>query len=180
MPKLIVDGQEVEYSGNWAEAVSVHPKTMPLSDEDRIYRNQAHKRKLAALQAQREAAAAEAENNVPGVTLTDSDEAKYNDLKYTYSGVSGSVLNSGTVFHNNIHTDYGVWEYDNGDGTWYVIYSDGNWWTAGTTSTDPASWEKNTNPDISDRDMLHWWGNGAHTVEETSGKYGPKDGVTWS
>ena len=108
----------------------------------------------------------------PGFTL--------NGVKYTYAGVTGSVLNSGTDYHNVIHTDYGVWEHDNGDGTWAIVYSDGNWWVSGTTTHDPSTWTHRTNPEISDRVNMHWWGNGAHTVEETSGKYGPKDGVTWS
>ena len=103
-----------------------------------------------------------------------------NGVKYTYAGVTGSVLSSGTDYHNVIHTDYGVWEHDNGDGTWAIVYSDGNWWVSGTTTHDPSTWTHRTNPEISDRVNMHWWGNGAHTVEETSGKYGPKDGVTWS
>ena len=108
----------------------------------------------------------------PGFTL--------NGVKYTYAGVTGSVLNSGTDYHNVIHTDYGVWEHDNGDGTWAIVYSDGNWWVSGTTTHDPSTWTHRYNPEISDRVNMHWWGNDAHTVEETSGKYGPKDGVTWS
>ena len=108
----------------------------------------------------------------PGVT--------YNSVKYTYAGITGSVLNSGTDYHNVIHTDYGVWEHDNGDGTWSIIYSDGNWWVSGTTTHEPSTWTHRFNPEISDRDMIHWWGNDAHTVEENSGKFGPKDGVSWS
>ena len=180
MPKLVVRGQEIEHSGNLLEALQNHPQTVPLSADDIAYRNRVWEGVVAAKAAALAAAAEAEENEAPGVTLNDSDEEKYNGLKYTYAGVTGSVLNTGTVFHNNIHTDYGVWEHDNEDGTWYVIYSDGNWWCVAETSVDPSTWEKNTNPALADRDMLHWWGNGAHTVEETSGVFGPKDGVTWS
>lgn len=181
MAKLVVKGVEVEHSGNLLDALQDHPNTVPLSSEDIEYRNRVWEGIVAARAARAaNAAAEEEEESVPGVTLTNSDEAQYNNLKYTYAGVTGSVLNAGTVFHNNIHTEYGVWEYDNGDGTWYVIYSDGNWWCAGTTSVDPSTWEKNTNPELTDRDMLHWWGNDAHVTETESGKRGPKDGVTWS
>lgn len=169
MPKLVINGQEVEHSGNLIGALEAHPKTEELSDEDRAKLEEYGAKLKAALVNSK---SAPSESDAPGVN--------YNGVKYTYAGVSGSVLNTGTVFHDNIHTDYGVWEHDNGDGTWSVIYSDGNWWCVGTTSIDPSTWEKNTNPEISDRDMIHWWGNDAHTVEENSGKFGPKDGVSWS
>ena len=168
MPKLIVNGQEVEHSGNLIEALQSHPKTQELSDEDRARLNEYG----AGLKAALAAAIPRTGLEEPGVT--------YEGVKYTYAGITGSVLNSGTDYHNVIHTDYGVWEHDNGDGTWAIIYSDGNWWTAGTTTHDPSTWTHRFNPEISDRVMMHWWGNDAHTVEETSGKFGPRDGVTWS
>ena len=169
MPKLVINGQEVEHSGNLIEALQTHPKTQEL-DADGRARLEAYG---ARLRAAREAeASSPSEPATPGVT--------YNGVKYTYAGITGSVLNSGTDYHNVIHTDYGVWEHDNGDGTWAIIYSDGNWWTAGTTTHDPSAWTHRFNPEISDRVMMHWWGNDAHTVEETSGKFGPRDDVTWS
>ena len=166
MPKLIVRGQEVEHSGNLIDAIQDHPKTEALSDADRA-RLEEYGARLKSMLFGDQSASSEA-------VIT------YNSVDYTYAGITGSVLNSGTDYHNVIHTDYGVWEHDNGDGTWDIIYSDGNWWTAGTTTHEPSTWTHRFNPEISDRVMMHWWGNGAHTVEEASGVYGPRDGVTWS
>ena len=169
MPKLVINGQEVEHSGNLIEALQSHPKTQELSPEDRA-RLEAYGARLK--EALLSGVSSMSDSEDPGVT--------YNDVKYTYAGITGSVLNSGTDYHNVIHTDYGVWEHDNGDGTWAIIYSDGNWWVSGTTAHEPSTWTHRYNPEISDRVMMHWWGNDAHTVEETSGKFGPRDGVTWS
>lgn len=155
MPVLTINGVKVEHSGNLIDALLSHPRTAELDDTDR---------------AKLEGKVIIPEN--PGFT--------YNDVMYTYAGVSGSVLTSGTAFHNVIHTDYGVWQHDNSDGTWNVIYSDGNWWCMGLTSVNPETWEMHTNPNITDRVMLHWWGNDAHTVDPASNKFGPKDGVSWS
>ena len=169
MPKLVVNGHEIEYSGNVIDALQAHPKTQELSAADRAKLDEYGARLKAALSS---GVGSNSVSEDPGVT--------YNGVKYTYAGITGSVLNSGTDYHNVIHTDYGVWEHDNGDGTWAIIYSDGNWWVSGTTAHEPSTWTHRFNPEISDRDMMHWWGNGAHTVEETSGVYGPRDGVTWS
>ena len=148
MPKLTINGHEIEHSGNLIDALQAHPRTAELSRGGRPI----------------------PEN--PGFT--------YNDVMYTYSGITGSVLNSGKDYHNVIHNEYAVWEHDNGDGTWAIIYSDGNWWVSGTTSHDPSTWTHRSNPEISNTVMMHWWGNGAHTVDPASNKYGPRDGVTWS
>ena len=110
MPKLVINGQEVEHSGNLIGALEAHPKTEELSDEDRAKLEEYGAKLKAALVNSK---SAPSESDAPGVN--------YNGVKYTYAGVSGSVLNTGTVFHDNIHTDYGVWEHDNGDGTWSVI-----------------------------------------------------------
>jgi hypothetical protein len=151
MPKLTINGLEIEHSGNLIDALMSHPRTAELSGRD------------------------------GGKIIIPADPGfTYDGVKYDYAGVSGNVLTSGTAFHDVTHTDYGVWQHDNNDGTWKVIYSDGNWWCMGTTTVDPESWEMHTNPNITDRTMLHWWGNDAHTVDPASKKYGPRDGVSWS
>jgi hypothetical protein len=155
MPKLTINGLEIEHSGNLIDALMSHPRTAELSDTDI---------------AMRLGRAIIPEN--PGFT--------YNDVMYTYAGISGSVINSNTDYQNVIHTDYAVWEHDNGDGTWAIIYSDGNWWVSGTTAHEPSTWTHRFNPEISNTVMIHWWGNDAHTVDPASNKYGPRDGVTWS
>ena len=169
MAKLVVNGQEIEHSGNIIDALQTHPKTKPLSDADR--------ERLQAYGARLKEALS---SGVSSMSVSEDPGVTYNGVKYTYAGITGSVLSSGKDYHSVIHTDYGVWEHDNGDGTWAIIYSDGNWWVAGTTANDPSGWTHRSNPEITDREMMHWWGNGAHTVEETSGVYGPRDGVTWS
>jgi hypothetical protein len=105
MAKLVVKGVEVEHSGNLLDALQDHPNTVPLSSEDIEYRNRVWEGIVAARAARAaNAAAEEEEESVPGVTLTNSDEAQYNNLKYTYAGVTGSVLNAGTVFHTVMET----------------------------------------------------------------------------
>ncbi len=151
MPILTINGVTIEHSGNLIDALMEHPRTAELSDAD------------------------------AGVlVIPENPGFTYNDVMYTYSGITGSVLHSGKDYHNVINTDHAVWEHDNGDGTWAIIYSDGNWWVSGITPYEPSTWTHRSNPEITDAVMIHWWGNDAHTVDPASKKFGPKDGVTWS
>ena len=180
MPKVLVNGVEQDHSGNLIKALQDHPEVQELNAEAKQRLNEYGNRLKSVLSAGGSSAMVASES---GFTLTGMTESKYNNVFFNFSGTTGSVLNTGKDFHNVIHTDYGVWQHAL-DGEWLIVYSDGNWFRAGTTTVDPAEWEHRGNPAITDIEPLHWWGNGAHTVDNVSEKFGPVTSgdkvVTWS